>query len=165
MQGRFVNLCYTMENHAIATMMTSFGSTDHGLGTEVDSAGWGTSSKNRLELPLLETYLYLTDFGKTMILAWVPSHVAIRGNQMANTLAKEVTKMITTLKLPFSDYKTKIKHYIRRKWQTIWNISPNNKLYEHQPTVKVEIAEPLPNRRRHKQNQNWTHIPNTCLLA
>ena len=41
MQGRFVNLCYTMENHAIATMMTYFGSTDHGLGTEVDSAGGG----------------------------------------------------------------------------------------------------------------------------
>ena len=36
MQGTFVNLCYTMENHAIATMMTYFGSTDHGLGTEVE---------------------------------------------------------------------------------------------------------------------------------
>ena len=36
MQGTFVNLCYTMENHAIITMMTYFGSTDHGLGTEVD---------------------------------------------------------------------------------------------------------------------------------
>ena len=36
MQSTFVNLCYTMENHAIATMMTYFGSTDHGLGTEVD---------------------------------------------------------------------------------------------------------------------------------
>ena len=39
MQGMFVNLCYTMENHAIATMMTYFGSTDHGLGTEVDRGG------------------------------------------------------------------------------------------------------------------------------
>ena len=53
MQGTFVNLCYTMENHAIATMMTYFGSTDHGLGTEVDRGrGGGTSSKNRLESPL-----------------------------------------------------------------------------------------------------------------
>ena len=38
MQDMFVNLCYTMENHAIATMMTYFGSTDHGLGTEVKGA-------------------------------------------------------------------------------------------------------------------------------
>ena len=36
MQGTLVNLCYTMENHAIATMMTYFGSTDHGFGTEID---------------------------------------------------------------------------------------------------------------------------------
>ena len=41
MQGTFVNLCYTMENHAIETMMTYFGSTDHGLGTEVDRGGGG----------------------------------------------------------------------------------------------------------------------------
>ena len=40
MQGTFVNLCYTMENNAIEIMMTYFGSTDHGLGTEVDR-GWG----------------------------------------------------------------------------------------------------------------------------
>ena len=51
MQGTFVNIGYTMENHAIATMMDDFGSTDHGLGTEDDRAG-GTSSKNRLESPL-----------------------------------------------------------------------------------------------------------------
>ena len=36
MQDTFVNLVYTMENNAIATMMTYFGSTDHGLETEVD---------------------------------------------------------------------------------------------------------------------------------
>ena len=60
MQGTFVNLCYTMENHAIATMMTYFGSKDHGLGTEVDR-GRG-SSKNRLESPLI--YIYILDIGK-----------------------------------------------------------------------------------------------------
>ena len=60
MQGTFVNLCYTMENHAIATMMTYFGSTDHGLGTEVDRVQvWGTSSKNSLESPLIYIYIYI----------------------------------------------------------------------------------------------------------
>ena len=59
MQGTFVNLCYTMENHAIATMMTYFGSTDHGLGTEVDRGRGGTSSKNRLESPLIYIYIYI----------------------------------------------------------------------------------------------------------
>ena len=53
---------------------------------------------------ILETYHYLTNFGKTVILAWVPGHVGIKGNQMADILTKEATKiMITTLKLPFTD--------------------------------------------------------------
>ena len=60
MQGMLVNLCYTMENHAIATMMTYFGSTDHGLRTEVDR--WGTRSKNRLESPLIYIYIYIMYF-------------------------------------------------------------------------------------------------------
>ena len=59
MQGTLVNLCYTMGNHAIATMMTYFGSTDHGLGTEVDKRVGGTSSKNRLESPLIYIYIYI----------------------------------------------------------------------------------------------------------
>ena len=58
MQGTLVNLCYKMENHAIATMMNYFGSTDHGLGTEVDRGG-GTSSKNRLESPLIYMFVYI----------------------------------------------------------------------------------------------------------
>ena len=73
---------------------------------------------------ILETYHYLTNFGKTVILAWVPSHVGFKDNQMADILAKEATEMITTLKLLFTDWKTKIKHYIRRKWQTIRDTCP-----------------------------------------
>ena len=59
MQGTLVNLYYTMENLAIATMMTYFGSTDHRLGTEADRGRGGTSSKNRLESPLIYIYIYI----------------------------------------------------------------------------------------------------------
>ena len=107
---------------------------------------------------ILETYHYLTGFGKTVVLVWVSSHLSIRGNQIADTLAKEATKMtITTLKLPFTDYKTKFKHYKKkkkRKLQTIWDMSSNNKLYDHQPTIKLDIAKP---KTGYNINQNWTH--------
>ena len=90
-----------------------------------------------------DRYQYLTHYGKTLVLAWAPSHMGIRENQMADTLAKEATKMmITTLKLPFTDYKN-----IRRKWPTIWDMFLN-KLYKHQPTIKLEITELLPHRRQ-----------------
>ena len=89
---------------------------------------------------------------------------------MADTLAKEATKMmITALKLPFTDYKIKIKLYIRRKWQTLWDKFPNKKLYKHQATIKLEITEPLPNRRqdiilsririRHNITSQLVHLP------
>ena len=65
MQGMLVNLCYTMENHAMATMMTYFGSTNHGLGTEVDIGLGGTSNKNRLESPLI--YICIYNFVNTII--------------------------------------------------------------------------------------------------
>ena len=71
MQGTFVNLCYTMENHAIATMMTYFGSTDQGLGTEVDRGREGTCSKNRLESPLIYIYIYIIWFG---LVLWHINH-------------------------------------------------------------------------------------------
>ena len=48
MLGMFVNLCYTMENHAIATMMTYFGSTDHGLETEVNRGRAGVMSSKKI---------------------------------------------------------------------------------------------------------------------
>ena len=47
-----------MENHAIATMMNYFGSTDHGLGTEVYRGVGGTSCKNRLESTLTHTHTH-----------------------------------------------------------------------------------------------------------
>ena len=80
----------------------------------------------------------------------ISSLIAIQeGNQMADTLAKEATKMmITTLKLLFTDYKIKTKHFIRRKWQTLLDRFPNMKIYEHQVIIKLEITELLPNRRQ-----------------
>ena len=44
-------------------MMTYFGSTDHGLGTEVDRVRGGSmSSKNRLESPLSDLKIFANIF-------------------------------------------------------------------------------------------------------
>ena len=58
MQGTFDNLCYTMENHAIATMMTYLGPRTTGWELKLTEGG-GTSSKNRLESPLIYIYIYM----------------------------------------------------------------------------------------------------------
>ena len=59
MQGTFVNLCYTMENHAIATMMTHFGSTDHGLGTEIDRVRRGVHEQQKQARVATDIYQYI----------------------------------------------------------------------------------------------------------
>ncbi len=58
MRGTFVNLCYTMENHAIATMMTYLGSTDHGLGTEVDRGRGGDELQKQARVAT-DIYIYI----------------------------------------------------------------------------------------------------------
>ena len=52
---------------------------------------------------------------------------------------------------------------MRRKWQTLWDMFPNNKLYGHQPIIKLETREPLPNRRQDMIFTRIRIVPNTCL--
>ena len=54
----------------------------------------------------------LTLAGKTIIFVWIPSHVGLDGNDMADELAKQslTSEEIHNIKLPHSDYKPKIKH-------------------------------------------------------
>ena len=69
-----------------------------------------------------------------------------------------VNSLPKLLNLTFPKNKTKIKHYIRRKWLTIWDMSPNNKLYEHQPTIKQVIVELLLNICLPAQGRNCTLV-------
>ena len=88
MQGTLVNLCYTMENHTIATMMTYFGSTDHGLGTEIDRLG--TSSKNRLESPLIYIYIYI--YICVLLLIPFQHKLTVGAFQMLSRIMEDSTK-------------------------------------------------------------------------
>jgi len=87
-------------------------------------------------LELLERYSRLAQVGKSIVLAWIPSHVGIRGNEKVDALAKDALNLnITNMKIPYTDFKVNINTFIRNKWQTIWDTFPNNKLHAIQPTV------------------------------
>ena len=80
----------------------------------------------------------LTLTGKHVVFAWIPSHVGLDGNEMADELAKQSldSQDIHYIKLPHSDYKPKIKQLIFSKWDTSWSKEYENKLYKIQPKLK-----------------------------
>ena len=55
---------------------------------------------------------------KSVSFCWVPSHVGIQGNELADSEAKAVIrKCISFHSIPVSDMKPMIREYIKNKWQ------------------------------------------------
>jgi kelch-like protein 2/3 len=95
---------------------------------------------NKLDHPsiieLLEKHSRLVLQGNSITLAWLPSHVGIKGNDKADSLAKGALRMeITNVKIPYTDLKFNVNNYMQNKWQALWDTFPNNKLHIIQPKV------------------------------
>ena len=71
---------------------------------------------------------------KSVHFCWVPSHVGIHGNEVADAKAKDasVSAEVVFKKVPPSDLKRPIRSYILRKWQERWSspLLANNKKYK-----------------------------------
>ena len=94
-----------------------------------------TSSKNPQIQNLLEKCHELLA-NKEIVLCWIPSHIGIQGNEMVDKRAKTSLSFEPTyFKIPFSNFKPSINKYILDQWQTSWNNSIGNKLFEIKPTI------------------------------
>jgi len=68
---------------------------------------------------------------KTIKLCWVPSHICVAGNELADTEARRaVTELdVDNIPLPHTDYYPPIKHGTKNKWTDEWfNVDQQNKL-------------------------------------
>ena len=91
---------------------------------------------NPLILKLLEKLHHLSCAHKTIYLCWIPSHIGIRGNEAVDMAAKESLNLdITNSRVPYTDLKCHINHFISNKWQERWSSCPDNKLFKIKPTL------------------------------
>ncbi len=77
-----------------------------------------------------------TVLAKTIHFCWIPSHVGIKGNDLADQAAKDATNDDpSSLPVPYTDRRRHINSFVRSKWQTLWDVAVNSKLQAIQPSM------------------------------
>ncbi|GBL82167.1 hypothetical protein AVEN_252363-1 [Araneus ventricosus] len=89
--------------------------------------------------PLAFSILYLYDHlmckGFSILLCWVPSHVGISGNEIADTAAKNASAVLDN-STPLKDFKHYINLALHSIWENHWSSLSMNKLRSIKPVVK-----------------------------
>ena len=78
-----------------------------------------------------------TDEGNNIAFCWVPSHVGIHGNELADWTAKAALNLeLSDSQVPSSDFRQSANKLIYDRWQSSWSFTENNKLQTIQPDLK-----------------------------
>ena len=94
-----------------------------------------TSSKNSQIQKLLEKHHKIANT-KVILFCWLPSHVGIIGNEIADRKAKDSLHLnMSTFEIPFNNFKPLINKYILSEWQKSWDTATFNKLHAIKPVV------------------------------
>ena len=94
-----------------------------------------TSSKNSQIQKLLEKHHKIANT-KEILFCWLPSHVGIIGNEIADRKAKDSLHLnMSTFEIPFNNFKPLINKYILSEWQNAWDTATFNKLHAIKPVV------------------------------
>ena len=111
-----------------------------------------TLKNKNLEHPIIREIVhiltYLKEVGSQIEFCWIPSHIGIKGNEKADNIAKRVIDHeLYEIKLPFSDFKTRIFNYVNSLFQAKWNDCCRNKLHEINDTFRPSLKMYSENRK------------------
>jgi len=81
----------------------------------------------------------VNEIGRNILFIWIPSHLGLRGNELADRLAQAATRNCAVsieLNLEKLEYNIRIKKFILEKWQKQWSTSIHGQFYRKvKPTV------------------------------
>ena len=97
----------------------------------------GYSFPNSILQIVIQKYIQATtDFQKDIVFCWVPSHVGIYGNELADFTAKAALEAnLSHTLVPYTDYRGCIKQFVRKQWQEWWNLCQDVKIWEVKPLL------------------------------
>lgn len=92
--------------------------------------------KNPYVFHILEKCTQLYEHGKSVVFMWCPSHVGIAGNERADALAKQALHLpVCPMRVPFSDFRSRVVARCRSLWQVQWDEEEHNKLHDIQSNI------------------------------
>ena len=110
----------------------------------------------------------LTTKGSSICFIWIPSHIGISGNSLADTEAKAALQLpLSNLRVPHTDFVGLIKSYVVKRWQLSWDTEANNKLHGIQPLIHTMPVYNLPRRDErliHRLRVGHTHLTHSFVL-
>ncbi|GBN65756.1 hypothetical protein AVEN_24895-1 [Araneus ventricosus] len=87
-----------------------------------------SSTRNPLIKEVKDFYRHLLSKGARILFSWVPSHVGITGNELADKSAKSATEFLTR-PIVYADVRSAVNQWCHCQWQEKWNMETNNKLH------------------------------------
>ena len=94
-----------------------------------------TASKNLQIQKLLEKHHKIAN-NKEILFCWLPSHVDIIGNEIADRKAKDSLQLnMSTFEVTFYNFKPLINKYILSEWQKSWDTATFKNFYAIKPVV------------------------------
>lgn len=106
--------------------------------------------------------------GSSICFIWIPSHIGISGNSLADSEAKAALQLpVSKLPVPHTDFVALIKSYVDKLWQQSWDTEANNKLHSIQPLIHSLPVYKLPRRDErliHRLRVGHTYLTHSFVL-
>ena len=101
---------------------------------------------------LNEIYEYVNNIKNNITITWIPSHVGIKGNEMADRIAQHAItneNVQLDIGLELKEINHCILQYVNEKWQQIWTTSATGQFYRKiEPLISRNIKYTHQNRAK-----------------